>query len=121
MKKIVTEFGKFRYNRLPMGMYASGYIFKSKVGEILGDIEGVKMHICDIIIFSKYCFTHHKEQLRIIFGRLSALGLKGNASKCRFGLKGVLYLGYVITREGKKRDPKKLQEIMDLGRPTTTT
>ena len=30
---IVTAFGKFRYNRLPMGVYASGDIFQAKVYE----------------------------------------------------------------------------------------
>ena len=30
-------------------------------------------------------------------------------------------LGYVITREGIKPDPKKVQGIMFLGRPSTTT
>ena len=31
MTMIVTEFGKFRYHRLPMGMGASGDIFQAKV------------------------------------------------------------------------------------------
>ena len=47
---IVTEFGKFRYNRLPMGMCASGDIFQAKVDELIGNIEGVKMYINDILI-----------------------------------------------------------------------
>ena len=44
---IVTKFGKFRYNRLPMGICASGYIFQAKVDELLSDIEGVKTYIDD--------------------------------------------------------------------------
>ena len=31
------------------------------------------------------------------------------------------YLGYAIEREGIKPDPQKMQGIMDLGRPSTTT
>ena len=38
MTTIVTEFGKFRYNRLPMAMCASGDIFQDKVDKILSDI-----------------------------------------------------------------------------------
>ena len=53
MTTIVTEFGKFRYNFLPMGMCALGYIFQSKVDELIGDIEGVKTYIDDILVFSK--------------------------------------------------------------------
>ena len=58
---IITEFGKSRYNRLPMGMCALGYIFQAKVDYILGDIEGVKMYIDDILVLSKDCFGKHTE------------------------------------------------------------
>ena len=37
MTMIVTELGKFRYNRLPIGMCASEDIFQAKVYELLGD------------------------------------------------------------------------------------
>ena len=42
MTTIVTEVGKFRYSRLPMGMCASGDIFQVKVDKLLVDTEGVK-------------------------------------------------------------------------------
>ena len=76
MTMIVTEFGEFKYNRLPIGMWASGDIFQSKVDELLGDIEGVKMYINDIIVLGKDRFEKHIDQLIIIFGRFCAAGLK---------------------------------------------
>ena len=121
MAAISTEFGKFRYNCLPMGMCASVDIFQAKVYEILGDIEGVKTYIGDILVLSKDCFRNHIEQLIMIFGRLRASGIKGNAIKFSFGLKDIPYLGHAITREGIKPNPKKVQGIMDIGRLTTTT
>ena len=59
MTTIVTEFGKFRYNRLPVGMCASGDIFQSKLDEILGDIEVIKTYIDDIIFLGKDSFENH--------------------------------------------------------------
>ena len=56
----------------------------------------------------------------VIFGRLSAAECKVNATKCSFVLKYFPYLDYAITREGIKSDPKTVQGIMDLRRPTTT-
>ena len=50
----------------------------------------------------------------IISGRLRAAGLKVNVPKFSFGLKNIPYLGYIITREGIKPDPKKVQGIMYL-------
>ena len=76
-----NEFGKFRYNRLPMGMCASGDIFQANVDKLLGDIEGVKTYIDDILVLGKDIFEKHIEQTRIIFGRLRDAGLKVNAPK----------------------------------------
>ena len=53
MTVIVIEFGKFRYNRLPMGMCASAYISQAKVDELLGDIEDIKTYIDDILVLNK--------------------------------------------------------------------
>ena len=59
MMTIVTEFGKFGFNCLPMGICASEDIFQAKVDNLVGDIEGVKTYIDDIIVLSKDCFRKH--------------------------------------------------------------
>ena len=97
MTTIVTEFGKLKYNRLPMGMCASGGIFQAKVDDLLGNIKGIKTYIDDILVLSKDIFSNHIEQLRIIFGIFFAEGLKGNAPKCSFWSNYIPYLSYVIT------------------------
>ena len=76
MTTIVTEFGKFRYNRLPMVMCDSGGIFQSKVDKLLSDIEGNITYIGDILVLRKGIFSKNIEQLTIIFSILSAGGLK---------------------------------------------
>ena len=121
MTTIVTEFGEFKYNRLPMGICASGDIFQAKVDDPFGDVEGVKTYNDNILVLGKDSFENHKDQLRIIFSRLRAAGLEVNSPKYSFGLKDITYLGYVTTREGIKPDPIKLQGTVDLGRPSTTT
>ena len=118
---IVTEFGKFRYNVLPMGLVSSGDIFQAKVNELLGDIEGVKAYIDNILVLNKGTFKDHVDQLHTCFQCIRRARLKINAKKCSFGLKEIPYLVYIITRECIKPDPKKVQGIMDLERPKTTT
>ena len=59
MTTIVTEFGKFRYSSLPMGICSLGDIYQAKVDKLLGDIEGVKIYIDDILVLSRDCFTKH--------------------------------------------------------------
>ena len=119
MTTTVTEFGKFRYNHLPMGMCALGDLSQSQAYNLIGDIEGFKAYINYILVLSKDSFYKRIYRPRIIFGRLQAAGLKVNAPKYSFGLKEIPYLGYAITWEIIKPDPKKLQGIMDLGRTNT--
>ena len=91
--------------------------FHAKVNKLLGDIEGVKAYIDNILILNKGTFAEHREQLRICFSCILKAGFKTNANKCSFGLKEIPYLGYVITRGGIKKN----QGIMYLQRPKTTT
>lgn len=78
---IVTEFGKFRYNCLPMGMVVSADVFQAKVYNLIGDIEGVRTYIDDILCIGNGTFEQHLEQLREIFRRFKKAGLKVNAPK----------------------------------------
>ena len=116
---IVTEFGKFRYTCLPMGMVISGDVFQSKVYDLIGDIDGVRTYIDDILCIGKN-FDEHISQLEDIFRRFEKAGLNVNASKCIFGLKEIPYLGYVIIIDGIKPDPKKVQGILYLTKPRTS-
>ena len=102
-------------------MCTAGDVFQAKSDEIIGDIDGVKTYNNDKLVLIKYSSSKHIEKLSIIFSILRAAGLKFNAHKCSFLLKEIPYLVYVITWEGIEPYPNKLQGIMDLKRPITTT
>ena len=87
MPKIITKFGKFIYNCIPMVMCPSGYIFQAKLDKLLGDIKEVKTYIDDILVLRKESLRKHINKIRVIFARPSASGLKLNAPKCSFRLK----------------------------------
>ena len=67
MCTVITEYGKYRYKRLPMGVACSPDIFQAKINELLGDIEGTKAYIDDILVVKKGKFDEHLEQLNEIF------------------------------------------------------
>jgi len=56
MCTIVTKFGLFKYKRMPMGIKCSPDIFQSKIFNLLGDIEGTKAYINDILVVKKGLF-----------------------------------------------------------------
>ena len=104
-----------------MGIYTLGNTFQSELDDLLSDIKGVKLYINDILVLSKEIFSKHIYQLRFIFAGMRTAGLKFNAPKLSFVLTVITYLVYIITQDGIKSDPKKVQRIMDLNIITMMT
>jgi hypothetical protein len=121
MRTIVTEFGKYQYLRLPMGVVCAPDIFQSKINELLGDIEAVRAYINDILVVTKGSFEDHMETLDRVLTRCNLANLKVNASKPFWGRSEVEYLGYIISREGIKPQRKKIEAILNIATPKTTT
>ena len=57
--------------------------------------------------------------LRIVFNRLKAAGIRLHPDKCRFCQKETNFLGHVVPSEGIKPDPEKIRAIMDFAAPRT--
>ena len=72
------------------------------------------MYINYILYIDKETFAQHLDQLKVIFQRFKKTELKVNVPKCSFGLKKIPYLGYIISIDGIKPDPKKVQGIIDI-------
>ena len=75
---IINEFSEFKYNRVPMVMCSYGDTYKAKAREVLGDNEGVKMYIDNILVFGKGVSSQHIDQIRVIFAWLRTTGIKVN-------------------------------------------
>ena len=86
MTTIVTEFGIFRYNLLLLGVLSLGDIFQTKVDKLPCDIGSVKIYIYSILVLSKENLSDHIYNMKDIFSRLRATGLKGNDKKVSFAL-----------------------------------
>ena len=118
---IITPFGKYEYNRLPMGVSIAPDIFQDRICQLFDDIECVRKFIDDLLVVTKGSFEDHLSQLDAVFARLSSVGLKCKIDKCFFCQPEIEYLGYIITKEGVKPQPKKVQAILDMQRPTNKT
>ena len=78
---IVTYFGKFSYNRVPMVLCGSGDIFQSKLDDLIGDIKGFNRYIDYILVLGKGSLSQHIYHIIVIFDRLRTAGLKLNDPK----------------------------------------
>ena len=80
----------------------------------------VIVFIDDILIYSKI-EEDHVAHLRITLEILRKERLYAKFSKCEFWLKEVQFLGHMISSEGIKVDPLKIEAVMNWERPKTPT
>jgi len=73
---IVLPWGKYEYERLPMGLCNSPDIFKEKMGGLMADLEYVRAYIDDLLVFSNHSWTDHLKIMEQVFKRLKSAGLK---------------------------------------------
>ena len=118
---IVTPFGKYEYLRLPMGISIAPDIFQDRMCQLFEDLESVRAFMDDLLVVSRGTYEEHLQELAIVMKRLAKAGLKCKIDKCLFCEPEIEYLGYIITKEGVKPQPKKVQAIIDMQRPTTKT
>ena len=121
MCTIVLPFGKYEYQRLPMGLCNSPDIFQEKMSELMEGLDFVCAYIDDLLCLMKGTFEDHLEKLERIFARLKQAGLKVNANKSFFARPELGYLGYWITRDGIKPVANKVEAILKIDAPKNRT
>ena len=115
---IVLPFGKYEYQRLPMGLCNSPDIFQENMSDLMQDLEHVRAYINDLLVFIKGTFEDHLEKVDEVLNRLKKAGLKVNCTKSFFARHELQYLGYWVTRTGIQPVPKKVDAIQALAPPT---
>ena len=80
----------------------------------LGDFALI--YLDDIIIYSK-TWKGHLNHLRLVFEALRGAGLMVKIKKCEFTKKELKFLGHIISREGIRIDPEKIEKMINIGLP----
>ncbi len=60
---IILPWGKYSYQRLPMGMARSPDIFQEKMSDLMQTLEYVRTYINDLLIITPGSYDNHLEKL----------------------------------------------------------
>lgn len=112
-----THRGLYRYNYLVYGLASSPSIFQSVMDEILRGVAGAACYIDDVILCAKSQDEAYT-QLEEVFRLFSKYNVKVNIDKCKFFMKEVQYLGYVVNEKGVKPSKDLLKSIQEAPEPT---
>ena len=112
----ITPVGRYKFNRLPFGISSAPEIFQRTMENILQGEEQVVCFYDDVLVFGESQDQHDKA-LQSAIGKTIDAGLKLNKEKCEFNQSEIEFLGHVISGDGIKPDPKKVQAILDMPDP----
>jgi len=76
------------------------------------------VYMDDIVIYTS-SLEKHERKFNLLIERLRRANLKLQSDKCEFLKTQVTYLGHVISRDGVKPDPKKLESVKQFPRSKT--
>lgn len=109
---------QYRWVRMPMGLAMAPLTWQRAINTILTGLigNGVYVYLDDVIIYAKTKFDHDK-LLRQVMSLLKQHNLQLKISKCIFYAKQFEYLGHIITKDGMKANPKKIEVIKNYPRP----
>jgi hypothetical protein len=113
-----TRAGLFQYRVLPFGLQNAPGAFERLMELVLQGLQWhtAVLYLDDIIVYGK-TFDEAYENLEEVFGRLKKANLTLKPSKCRLFQTSVQYLGHVVSQEGVKCDPKKVEAVEKWDRP----
>ncbi|GFS86417.1 retrovirus-related Pol polyprotein from transposon 297 [Trichonephila clavipes] len=115
---VTTPWGLYEYTHLCFGLVNAPQTFMRFMHEVLKGLPFCFVYLDDILCYSENA-EEHRSHLRTIFQRLSSYGLKLNISKCVFGVTELIFLGHLITPDGIKPLPDKVQAVLDYKQPET--
>ena len=111
-------FGKYEYLKVPFGLAQAPAYFQNLMNKVLTGLNFAISYLDDIIIFSETP-EEHLRHIKIVLQRLQDANLKMKKSKCSFFKKELHYLGHLLTRDGIKPQPEKVETLSNLKPPTT--
>jgi hypothetical protein len=100
-----------------MGFGGSANISQAQMMDLMASLKYVQAYIDDFINHHKRVLDDHPLKIETVLTRLRDAGLKGNVAKSSFSTHEIEYLCYILTREGIKPQPKKVQAILVLNPP----
>lgn len=111
-----THKGQFVPNRLPFGCKPNTAIFQAIMEKTLVGCEGTCVFVDDVVVTGKND-EDHKRNLRKVLAKLESVGFTANINKCDFFQDQISYLGYIIDKNGLRKDEKKIEAIVNMPRP----
>lgn len=123
LTSFITFSGVYQFTRLPFGPKRAPSYFQEMMSTIV--LRTLMYNICEMYLDDciVYATTGEEfcERLEKVFIRFQETHIFLKASKCKFGMSQVQYVGKTISREGIIVSQKQIQGVVDFPQPMVNT
>ena len=117
-----TQYGHYEFLVMPFGLTNAPAAFMDLMNRVFRPYvdQFVVVFIDDILVYSRDA-QEHEQHLRIVLETLREKKLYAKLSKCDFWLKEVSFLGHIVSAEGIRVDPAKIEAVVNWKSPQNVT
>jgi hypothetical protein len=117
-----TGRGLWQFKVMPFGLCNAPATFQRLMEHVLAGLpwDVCAVYLDDIIVLGS-TFERKIQNIEEVFKRLRSMNLKLSPSKCELFQEEVVYLGHIISANGIKVDPAKVETILSWPRPNNIT
>ena len=116
------RYGHYEFLVRPFGLTNALAAFMDLMNRVFRPYvdQFVVVSIDDILVYSKDR-ENHDTHLRVVLETLRKERLYAKLSKCEFWLREVSFLGHLVSEEGIREDPRKIEVIIEWKPPRNVT
>ena len=117
-----TRYGHYEFLVMPFGLTNAPAAFMDLMNRVFRQYvdQFVVVFIDDILVYSKDRKSHDTH-LRVVLETLRKEHLYAKLSKCEFWMNEVSFLGHIVSKEGIRVDPKKIEVVVEWKPPRNVT
>ena len=110
----ITALGSYKYHVLPFGLTNGPSTFQQYINNVFWDFlnDFCQAYLDDILIYSKTRHEHRQHVAKVL-SRLRDAGLQVDIKKCEFDVQETAFLGVIVSGQGLRMDPQKVQAIIN--------
>ncbi|KAK4296250.1 hypothetical protein Pmani_031249 [Petrolisthes manimaculis] len=117
-----TPFGRYRWLRMPFGISSAPEIFQQRMHQLIEGLQGVEVMADDFVVYGcgatrEEAMADHDRKLQEFLCRCNEQNVVLGIDKLQLRLSEVPFLGHVISEEGIKAAPQKIQAIVEMPAP----
>ena len=117
-----TRYGHYEFLVMPFGLTNAPAAFMDLMNRVFRPYvdQFVVVFLEDTLVYSKDQ-ERHDTHLRVVLESLRKEQLYAKLSKCEFWMNEVSFLGNIVSKEGIRVDPKKIEVVVEWKPPRNVT